>query len=667
MKKLLILSFALLCAMVADAKVQLPQLFQSNMVLQRGKPIPVWGTADAGETIRVTFKKKTYETTADANGKWKVVLPQQKAGGPFELRIESGALDLRSLATEGTQELRNNSDNYSQITLENVLIGDVWLCSGQSNIDVTIERVYPQYGKVIDDYSNDRVRMFRVQTDFDTHGPKGDVRPTPINWKPVTKDNAWLFSAVGYFLGREMFEKTGVPQGIIVNSLGGTPIQAWLAADTIRQHFPELYQQTEFFQDDEMVRALQRGNAAAQNRWQKMLTDTDPGFSQHFSAREYNDSKWEKKRVFSVNNGRMNSVNLSSDFRYTGSFWARQHVTIDAAHAGKPCRLLVGTLFDADQTYVNGKQVGSTGYQYPPRRYTIPAGLLVEGDNALSVRFVTKGGSPHFIPEKPYKLIFDDGKEVLLSDEWLIHEGARMPQTPSANAGGQNLPSVLYNAMLYPLAPYALSGVVWYQGESNSGGDSRNYEQWLTQLVSGWRQLWQMNDLPFVLVQLANYMAPSDTPQETGWTTVRAAQGKVAATVPGVGLAVAIDLGETVDIHPLRKREVAQRVAMSFDKMLWNKKLQLYPTVISNSVNGDAVELKLDQKLKNEGTLYEFEIAGADGRFVNAEATGSGNTIVVRSSVKEPRRLRYAWKNNPLKANVFGVNNLPMAPLEINL
>ena len=231
MKKLLILSIALVSVLTAAAKVQLPQLFQSNMVLQRGKPIPVWGTADAGERIVVTFKKKVYETTADHQGRWQVILTQQKAGGPFQLTINDQ-------------------------TLDNVLIGDVWLCSGQSNIDVTIERVYPQYGKVIDDYSNDKIRMFRVQTDTDTHGPKSDIKPTPINWKPANKENAWLFSAVGYFLGRETYEKTGVPQGIIVNSVGGTPIQAWLDADTLRQRHPNEFQRTEFYQDDEMVPAM---------------------------------------------------------------------------------------------------------------------------------------------------------------------------------------------------------------------------------------------------------------------------------------------------------------------------------------------------------------------------------------------------------------------------
>ncbi len=634
---------ALIGAVAADAKVQLPQLFQSGMVLQRGKPIPVWGKADAGEQVRVTFRKKVYETTAGKDGRWCVVLPQQKAGGPFQMTV-------------------------NDVTIDDCLVGDVWLCSGQSNIDVTVERVYPQYGKVIDDYRNDQIRMFRVQTDFDTHGPKGDVKPTSINWKPVSKENAWLFSAVGYFLGREMYEKTGVPQGVIVNSLGGTPIQAWLPADTLKQHFPAEYERTVFYQDDEMVRAMQRANQQAQSRWQRLLNDADPGLAEHYDALDFDDSQWEVKSAFTIQpNGRPQAQNLTKEFRYNGSFWARQYVQVDAAHAGLPARLLVGTLYDADQTYVNGRQVGSTGYQYPPRRYTIPAGVLVEGRNALTVRFVTKGGAPHFIPEKPYKLIFDDGTEVALSEQWRIHEGARLQSCPGMDAGGQNLPTVLYNAMLYPLAPYALQGVVWYQGESNTGGDARHYETWLTQLVTGWRQLWQMPDLPFMVVQLANYMEPTDQPQNSNWSVVREAQRQVAAKLANTELACIIDLGEAVDIHPLRKREVAKRIATGFDHMLWNRKTLLSPQVVKAETAGRQIVLTLDQPLQTEGAVYECEVAGADGRFQNAVATAKGDRIIVQSPLDAPQQVRYAWKNNPVRANVYGKTGLPMSPFTYSL
>ena len=629
MKKLFVFTLALFSAVVAGAKVQLPQMFQNGMVLQRGMPIPVWGTADPGEHVSVTFRKKVYETVAGDDGTWKVMLPQQKAGGPFQLVVNDQ-------------------------TIDDCLIGDVWLCSGQSNIDVTIERVYPQYGKVIDDYQNPQIRMFRVQTDTDTRGPKRDVKPTPINWKPVTKDNAWLFSAVGYFLGREMFEKTGVPQGIIVNSLGGTPIQAWLSADTLRKQFPGELQRTMFYQNDDMVQAMQRANQLASNQWNRMLDQNDVVLGSLASGGPAEG--WRTVNQYD---------NITGQHQYCGSFWARQQVSIDAQHAGKPARLLVGTLFDADHTYMNGKMVGQTGYQYPPRRYQVPAGLLREGNNQLAVRFITKGGNPHFIKEKPYKLIFDDGVEVPLSTTWEVHEGAKMPNCPSIDAGIQNLPTVLYNAMLAPLAPYALQGVVWYQGESNSGGDARYYETWLTQLVTGWRELWQQQSMPFVVVQLANFMEPSEKPQDTGWTTVREAQRQVANKLPDTELACIIDLGEGVDIHPLRKREVAQRVALGFERMLWNKKLVLAPQVKGASCSGWQVTLTLDQPLRADGALYEFEVAGADGRYVNAAATGKGNVITVDSPIDQPKTVRYAWKNNPTRANVFGRNDLPMAPCQV--
>jgi sialate O-acetylesterase len=630
----------LFCALTINAQkessLRLPQLFQSGMVMQRGVSLPVWGWAKAGESVDVVFKKKVYTSVADANGRWQVELPAQKAGGPYTIIIKCGE---------------------QQTELTNVLIGDVWLCSGQSNIDVTIERVYPQYGKVIDDYSNEQIRMFRVQTDTDMYAPKEDVKTTPINWLTASKQNAWLFSAVGYFLAREMYEKTGVPQGVIVNSLGGTPIQAWLSADSLQKYFPNDYRRLQFYQDDEMVAAMSKSNQKVSSRWDKLLDTYDPGLSEGYAEPGYDDHEWVVKNQYDQ---------LTTNPQYTGSFWARQQVKVDASHAGQPARLLVGTLYDMDYTFLNGKEVGRTYYQYPPRRYQIPSGLLREGDNTLAIRFVTKGGAPHFIKEKPYKIIFEDGVELPLSEQWRIHEGAKMQRPPLADLGVQNLPSVLYNAMLHPLAPYSLAGVVWYQGESNTG-DGKVYEQMLTQLITGWRQLWKNESLPFVVVQLANFMEPSDKPQYSGWSEIREAQRLATLHNSNTELAVIIDMGETVDIHPLRKREVAQRVALGFERMLWNKKLTLSPVVTKSIREGNQVTLSLDQPLRSDGVLYEFELAGADGRFVNAEAIGNGSTIVVTSPIENPVYVRYAWKNNPIRCNVFAKNGLPMSPFTMKV
>ena len=220
MKRLLLFCATLFCLSTADAKVTMPQLFQSGMVMQRGKAIPVWGKADAGETITIRFNKKEYTTTADADGRWRIDLPKMKAGGPYQMLV-------------------------NDLTIDNIMIGDVWLLSGQSNIDVHIERVYPQYTTEIDNYENTNIRLFRVQNETSTHGVKDDIRPTSINWKPLNKQNAWPFSAVGYFLGKKMFEKNKVAQGIIVNSWGGTPIEAWISEDSLKADYPMLIKKTQ--------------------------------------------------------------------------------------------------------------------------------------------------------------------------------------------------------------------------------------------------------------------------------------------------------------------------------------------------------------------------------------------------------------------------------------
>ena len=651
MKRFVIFLVAFLSLTFAGAKVSLPQLFQSGMVLQRGKPIPVWGKADAGETVTVRFNKKEFTAIADANGNWRVDLPKMKAGGPYELTVDS-------------------------LQLTDILIGDVWLCSGQSNIDVHIERVYPQYVQEVDSYENPRIRLFRVQNDTDTHGVKDDIRRTNINWKPLNKQNAWPFSAVGYFLGKRMFEKTGVPQGIIVNSWGGTPIEAWISADSLQQDYPMLLKKTAIYQNDEYVRAQMRANGEASRQWSEMLDKSDSVSS--FILPDYDDTSWKE-------------INQNSwQWRGSGSVWLRQHIYIDNVHARKPARLLLGTLFDQDVTYLNGKEIGHTYYQYPPRRYDIPEGLLREGDNVITVRFINKFGAVHFIPEKPYLIAFGDDRcsqnplpedIIPLSDTWKMQVGVEMPSCPSSDVSLQNLPTTLYNAVLYPLAPYAISGVVWYQGESNTGNPAP-YADYLKKLIGCWRDRWQDQQMPFVIVQLANYDGRQQTgfprpivyesaPVNSGWAQLREAQRLVAKGDPYAELAVINDLGETVDIHPLRKKEVAGRIGQCFDRLVYKEKVTLSPEVVSVEESGDRrLVLTLDQPVQS-GALYEFEVAGEDGKFYNVDATGQGNTITILlspdSRILTPRIIRYAWKDNPMKANVRSLTGLPMSSFELKL
>ena len=655
MKKILLLAVTLLTVSLADAEISLPQLFQSGMVLQRGKLIPIWGKAAPGELVTVRFNKKQYATTADAHGSWRINLPKMKAGGPYTLTVGNHVLT-------------------------NILVGDVWLLSGQSNIDVTIERVYPQYPQEIDSYENNDVRLFRVQNETDVHGVRDDIKPTSINWKPLNKENAWLFSAVGYFLGKRMQEKTNVPQGIIVNSWGGTPIEAWISKDSLERDYPMLVKRAQFFQSDDYVKSQSQTNMQADRQWQKMLQESDAGILQNWAAPDCDDANWQ-------------SINQNDwSWRGCGSVWLRQHIIINKEHAGKPARLLLGTLFDQDITYLNGKEIGHTYYQYPPRRYDIPEGLLKEGDNVIAVRFINKYGAVHFIPEKPYMLCFGDDrcsqnpmpKDVIpLAPTWKVNVGTELPNCPSGDVSLQNIPTTLYNAVLHPLAPYAINGIVWYQGESNTGNPAP-YADYLKKLMGCWRDRWQDPQMPFVIVQLANYdgrqqsgfprpITPQTAPMNSGWAQLREAQRTAAKADPRAELAVINDLGETVDIHPLRKKEVAERVALCFDRLIYNNKVNLAPEVIAAEVQEGKIILTLDQPIQ-AGDLYEFEVAAADGDkvFQNVKATAEDNRITLIlpegfHPMSTVYAVRYAWKDNPATANVRSLTGLPMSSFEMKV
>ena len=650
MKKFLFLCIALVFASFSEAKVIMPQLFQSGMVFQRGKTIPVWGKANPGETITVTFNKKTYTAIADTEGKWRVDMAKMKAGGPYLLKI-------------------------NDLEIDNILIGDVWLLSGQSNIDVHIERVYPQYTKEIDSYENTQIRLFRVQNETDVHGVRDDIRPTPINWKPLNKQNAWPFSAAGYFLGKQMFEKTKVPQGVIVNSWGGTPIEAWISKDSLENDYPMLVRKTMLYQNDNYVKHQAIANGEASKQWEAILNASDPGLLQNWTATTYDDASWQQINQYDWG------------WRGTGTVWLRQHINIDKAHAGQPARLLLGTLFDQDITYVNGKEVGHTYYQYPPRRYDIPEGLLHEGDNVITVRFINKFGAAHFIPSKPYLIAFGEDRcsqnpmptdIIPLGETWKVKVGMEMPACPSGDVSLQNLPTTLYNAVLYPLAPYAINGIVWYQGESNTGNPAP-YVDYLKKLMGAWRDRWQDQQMPFVIVQLANYdgrqqtgfpspIKPQIEPANSNWAQLREAQRIVAKEDARAEFA-------RIGANLKAKKEVAERIGLCFDRLIYNNKVKLSPEVIASEVIDGKIILTIDQPIES-GTLNTFEVAADDGdrvfKNVQAQAEGSRITLTLPEGFHplcKVYSVRYAWKDDPTtaNANVRSLSGLPMSSFELKV
>lgn len=551
-----------LCAcLAAEAKVKLPAILADGMVLQREQPLRLWGTADAGEAITVRFEgaslprstrnrelKEACTATADSSGRWSLTLPPLKPGGPYTLQVN----DLR---------------------LTDILVGDVWLCSGQSNMELPVRRVTDMFADEIAAYENDKIRHIIVPKVYDFHAPQADFPRT--SWKALTRDNAPEFSALAYFFAKALHEKSGVPVGIVNASWGGTPVEAWISEEGLKP-FPLYLNAKSLYEDDGYLRRIKQLEAENFTRWNAALYRGDSGLHEAtpWYAPQYDDTQWQTVGMFAQDitlkelhpddtnwkeksqkpqNWGTNGLNPVG-----GSHWLRKHLQLPASCAGKEGTLRLGCIVDADSVYVNGVFVGTTGYQYPPRIYKIPAGVLRSGDNCVTVRIISNGGRPHFVPEKPYKIICGT-EEFSLEGDWKYRPGAPMPDAPDMMFFCYQ-PVCLYNAMIAPLSRFAMRGAVWYQGESNVSRRNE-YASLLAALMADWRRTFGNEELPFFIVELADFLHPSDTAGRQAWAEMRQAQAQAAVADPHATLVRNSDLGEWNDIHPLDKKTLGQRVA----------------------------------------------------------------------------------------------------------
>ncbi len=532
-----------LCATsMVDAKVKLPALISDGMVLQREQPIKVWGTADAGESVQVKFLKNAtptgvkggklkvaYTVTADANGRWTLTLPAMKPGGPYILQV-------------------------NDIELKDILVGDVWLCSGQSNMELPVSRVTDMFRDEIAAYENTNIRQLKVPNIFNFHAPQADL-PDYVAWKPLTQENVMNFSALGYFFAKAMYEKNSIPVGLINSSWGGTPVEAWISEEGLKE-FPKYINDKRQYEDDAYLESIKQTEGLSFYRWNTSLYRGDAGLHEAtpWYAANYNDKDWKTVDLFSTDWGTngLNPIN--------GSHWFRKEVEVPQDWNGKEATLRLGCIVDADSVYVNGTFVGTISYQYPPRIYTIPAGVLKAGKNTVTIRLISNNGYPHFVKEKPYKIICGN-EEVSLQGEWKYRLGASMPPAPGMMFFCYK-PVCLYNAMIAPLQNYGIRGVLWYQGESNV--DRRNeYAALLTVLIADWRSTFDNPELPFYIVELADFLSKDDISGRQAWAEMRKEQAKVAETNRNTRLIRNSDLGEWNDIHPLDKKNLGQRAAES--------------------------------------------------------------------------------------------------------
>lgn len=520
--------FALLAAAGAEAKVTLPSVLSDGVVLQRELPVRIWGKADPGEKVKVTLAGKSAETKAGADGRWTATLPAMKAGGPYVLTA-------------------------NEATVNDVLLGDIYLCSGQSNMELPVNRVMDKYRAEAMTCNTPQVREFKTPKEYKLHGGADDV-PKAV-WKPAIPGENGKFGALVWFIGRDLYEHNGhVPVGIVNSSWGGSRIETWLSEDALAE-YPVRLNRLRIAEDDEYRKGLGNAERRAQNLWYQVCAQGDPGCTgaERWHSPALDDSDWTATPLLGTEWGTEDGKAVN------GSHWLRRHVTLGSDRAGQPAELRLGCIVDADSVWVNGRFVGFTAYQYPPRIYKVPEGVLREGDNVVTVRVVSNSGTPHFVKEKPHKLIYADGTETSLEGDWLHRTGNPMGPTPGVTDFFQT-PSALYNGLIAPMVNFPFRGVVWYQGESDV--DNRaEYTALLKSLVADWRAKLGNEDLPFYIVELADYLHPSDTRGRAAWQEMRDAQRRAAEETPGVYWIKNGDVGEWNDIHPLDKKTPGTRVA----------------------------------------------------------------------------------------------------------
>lgn len=624
--------------MAIYSKLKLPKLISDRMVLQRDAEVKIWGWSAPNESITISFIGEYYSTYADSEGKWAVVLKSLKAGGPYNMTITS---------------------SKESITVKDVLVGDVWLCSGQSNMVIPMERVSVIYEDEIVDCENSFIRQFIVPDKYDFNATKEDLESG--SWKSAGSDTILEFSAVGYFFAKALFEKYKIPIGLIRACVGGTPITAWLSEEALKR-FPENIEVLEKLKDDKYVNDVKKEEEAAVNAWLEELNKKDEGLEEAWFETSYVPVEWKTMKVPSKwKEEGLNHLN--------GAVWFRKEVFVPESMAGKSAKLYMGTIIDSDSAYINGTFVGSTGYQYPPRRYKVPEGVLKKGKNVITLRVVSNNGNGEFIKGKPYKLFTED-ESINLEGEWQYKVGAALDMPMPPTTFFQYKPTGLFNGMISPLLNYAIKGVIWYQGESNTD-NPKGYKELFHAMVEDWRRKWKQGHFPFLYVQLANFMEADKEPSESLWAELRQEQLK-CLEVPNTGMAVSIDVGEWNDLHPLNKKDVGNRLALLARKIAYSdvEIVSSGPIYKSINIEGNKAIISFSNIgsgliAKDSNELKHFAIAGSDRKFVWAKAIIKEDKVIVwNDKVDYPVVVRYAWADNPEMANLYNKEGLPASPFE---
>lgn len=634
MKKTVLTLLLALLAACAHAEVRLANVFGEHMVLQRDRPLRLWGEATPGQTLTVEFAGRKADARVGADGLWRVQFAPLPAGGPHTLRVQG----------DQTVELRD------------VLIGDVWLLGGQSNMEWPLAQT-DTGAQEIASPQNPQLRHLRVPHRASVR-PEAEIAPAP--WVVAEPGRVGEFSAVGYHFARRMQMVQGVPIGLINTAWGGSMLETWVRRDPALQD-PDLAP---------AVRALPADNAAygvavrqqLQARvaaWQPGLPSQDVDASS-WSAAEDLDADWPTLQALHGWEGQ-GLANLD------GVVWMRRRVELSAAQAAGAAELHLAKVDDCDETWVNGQRIGGQCGWEQSRRYALPAGLLRAGANWIAVRVTDTGGGGGFHGDAGAMRLDTAAGTVPLTGDWRARvEQITAAATPSAN----DAPTLGHNGLVAPLHGLSVRGVLWYQGEENAGRAAA-YADGFKRLIQDWRSQFGDPELPFLFVQLAAWLPFVDNvPGAGGWAELRESQA-AALALPHTGMATAIDVGDEIDIHPRNKRTLGQRLAaLALHEFGLRAAPAGGPRLLGHETRGDEFHLRFGDTAGGLRTaragepLRGFLLAGADRRWVPAEGRFDGDGIVLRSAaVPAPVAARYAWVNNPSEANVVGGDGLPLPPL----
>ncbi len=635
----------------ADAQVPVAanSLFGDGAVLQQGVPIPVYGTAPDGEVVTVRLAGHAARATAHG-GRWRAALPAMKAGGPYTLSV---------------------TGPHNTVTSRNVLIGEVYVCGGQSNMGFNLGSAAtgPQ---VIPQAADPLLHLYQVP-DVPAAAPQADAGS---QWQAATPQTVPGFSAVAYFFGRDLRKALGVPVGLIETQWGATPAQVWTSADALEK-LPDFRPAVETF------RTQQKDPSVFLNRVEAWYARHDPGSGgKTWAGPALDDTAW-KTLAQPVGWSQSGSAELSAPF--TGVVWFRKSVDIPADWAGKDLTLLLGPVDDADTTYFNGVRVGGLNTYQQNRDYTVPGALVKPGRSVIAVRVLNTYGEGG-MDGKPEQMALQPtggSASVPLAGDWLYKVGGPLPGSdpvPAPNGLDPfSTPGVLYNSMIAPLTGFPIRGAIWYQGESNTY-DSVQYRTLFPAMIADWRARWGEGDFPFLFVQLAPYMNIVPNPQESAWATLREAQRQTLLSVPRTAMAVITDLGDQRAIHPTRKEPVGGRLALLAEAQVYHRPVEAYgPLYDGMTVQGSKIIVRFTHAaglhtaavqdgggttVATPGALTGFAVAGADHKYVNADAVIQDGRVVVSSpAVPNPVSVRYGWADYPL-VNLYNSAGLPASPFQ---